>query len=50
MDREIEEGILGVKEEIHKRTGISSTRLRQKDEDKSRYIGLHYERCFINGV
>jgi len=35
MNREIGESIQGVKEEVYKRTGISSTRLRQKNEDES---------------
>ncbi len=30
MDRETGEGVSAVKREIHKRTGVSSTRLRQK--------------------
>ena len=30
IDRETEEGVLVVKREIHKRTGVSSTGLRQK--------------------
>ena len=30
MDREAEEGVLGVEEEIYKRTGVASTEIRQK--------------------
>ena len=47
MDREIRKGI---KEEAYKRTGVSSTKFRQKNEDGSRYIGLCNRRGFINRV
>ena len=50
MDRETGEDILEVKGEVHKRTSVSSTKLGQKNEDRSRYIRLCYERSFIDGV
>ena len=66
MDREIGEGISGVKEKIYKRTSISSTRLRQKNKNGSRcmlqtqdlkvgqanesYIGLTQENLIENSI
>ena len=35
LDREVEEDISEVEEEVHKRTGISGTGLRQKNENRS---------------
>jgi len=35
MDRKAGEGISGVEEEVYKRTGISSARIRQKNKDGS---------------
>ena len=35
LDRETGEGISGAKEEVYKRTSVSSTRLRQKNENGS---------------
>ena len=47
MDREAEEGVLGVEEEIYKRTGVASTEIRQKNEDGSRCIRLYDRRSII---
>jgi len=41
IDRKIEENISGVEREVHKRTGVGNTRLRQKNKDGSRYIRLY---------
>ena len=38
LDRKVERDIQGAKKEIHKRTNISCTRLRQKNENRSRCI------------
>jgi len=35
LDREAGKGIQNVKRKIYKRTGVNSTRLRQKNEDGS---------------
>ena len=42
MDRKAGEGIWGAEGKIYKRTGISSTGLRQKNEDGSRCVRLCY--------
>ena len=50
MSREIREGVQRVKREVYKRTGISSTGFRQKNENKSRHIRLYNRRGIIYGV
>ena len=50
LAREVGKGILGIKEEVYKRTGISSTRLRLKNKDRSGYIRLCNRQYIIYGV
>ena len=50
VDRKIRENIWKVKGKVYKRTSVSSTRLRQKNENKSRYIRLYNRGSTINGV
>ena len=50
VNGEVEEVIQGIKEEVYKRTGISSIRLRQKNGDKSGHIRLCNRRSLIHGV
>ena len=50
MNGEAEKGVQEVEGEIHKRTGVSSTGLRLKNEDRSRCIRLYYRGSFIYGV
>ena len=47
LDKKIRKGILRAKEEVHKITSVSSTRSRQKNEDRSRYVRLYYRESFI---
>ena len=49
MDRQTIRGIQRIEEEIHKRTGISSARLKQKNENGDKYIKL-CNRSIIYGV
>ena len=41
LNQEIEKGISGIKEEVHKETSVSSTGLGQKNENRSGCIGLY---------
>jgi len=50
MNRKAGEGIWETEGEVHKKTSISSTRLKQKNEDGSKYIRLYYKGYFIYGV
>ena len=50
MDEETGKDISGVERKVHKRTSVSSTGFRQKNENGSKYIGLCYRRSFINEV
>ena len=50
MDREAGEDISEIKGVIYKRTGVSSTKSRQKNENGSIYIRLYSRRCFIYRV
>jgi len=50
LDRKTGKGVSEVEEEIHKGTGISSARLRQKNEDRSKCIGLCDRRSFIHEI
>jgi len=50
LNRKAEESILGVEREIYKRTSISNTRLRQKNKNGSKYIGLYNGRSIIYEV
>ena len=47
MDRKIGEGIWGAEGNIYKRTGVSNTGLKQKNENGSRCIRLCY-RSFLS--
>ena len=47
LDGETREGILGVEEEIYKRTSISYTRSKQKNKDGSKCIRLYNKRSII---
>ena len=49
MDRQTRRGIQRIEEEIHKRTGVSSARLKQKNKNGDRYIKL-CNRSIIYGV
>ena len=40
LNREVGGGIQRVKKNIYKRTGVSNTRFRQKNEDGGWYVGL----------
>jgi len=50
LNREAREGILEVEKEIHKRTGVNSTRFKQKNENGSKCIGLCDKRDIIYGM
>ena len=50
LDGKAGEGILGVEEEVHKKTSISNTRFRQKNKDRSKCIRLHDRRYIIYGM
>jgi len=50
LNRKAGEDVWRIEEKIYKGTGVSSTRLREKDEDRSRYIRLCHRRSFIYGV
>ena len=47
LDRKVERDIQEAERDIHKRTSVSCTRLRQKNENKSRCIGLYNKRSVI---
>jgi len=50
MDRETGKSIQGAKIKVYQGTSVSSTRLRQKNENGSRYIRLCNGRDFIYGM
>jgi len=50
LDKEVKEDISRAKREVYKRTGASSTRLRQKNKDESRSIRLCNGRDIIYEV
>ena len=50
LDRKVGEGTQGVKRNVYKRASVSSTRLRQKNENGSWYIGLYNGKSVINRV
>jgi len=48
VDRKAGESVQGVEEKVYIRTGVSSARFRQKNEDGSGYIRLHNRRGIVN--
>ena len=50
LDREAGEDVSGVEREVHKRTSVSSTRFRQKNEDGSGCVKLYNRRSIIYRV
>ena len=49
MDRKAGESIQGVEEKVYIRTGVSSAGFRQKNENGSGRIRLHYRKSIVNG-
>jgi len=50
VDGETRKGVQRLEEKNYKKTGVNSTRLRQKNKDRSRYVRLYNMRSVVYKV
>ena len=50
MDRKVGRGVQETKKEVYKKTSVSSTRLKQKNKNGSKCVGLYNEKGIIYRV